>query len=153
MCLISRGAQLRRGPGGAQSPQLLHELGKFFAEMDVALQGFEHPSLYRVDVWDIRNAPSTIRQHLPSETEIRCLGSSVPSDLHLVEQAANSRPLPAVSRMCVLGIMLKDHVGLMRRSCDAHVGHFPLFIPTLLLRRDSLQELEKVGEKVNAKVE
>eukprot|EP00884_Botryococcus_braunii_P021554 jgi/Botrbrau1/8082/Bobra.0230s0009.2 len=34
-------------------------------------QGFEHPSLHRVDVWDIRNAPSTIRQHLPLDTEKR----------------------------------------------------------------------------------
>lgn len=55
---------------GLQSPSMLRALGKSFAQVDAALQGFEHPTMHRHDVWDIRNAAETIRQRLlPSPHE------------------------------------------------------------------------------------
>lgn len=45
------------------SPELLHSLGRFLGEMDVALAGFSHPAARRELKWDLARALS-IRKHV-----------------------------------------------------------------------------------------
>jgi Ser/Thr protein kinase RdoA (MazF antagonist) len=48
-----------------QGPELLRHLGACVAEIDVALQGFDHAAMHRGDFpWDLRNASAVIDLHL-----------------------------------------------------------------------------------------
>ena len=37
------------------SPDLLHDLGRFMARVDCALQSFQHPAMHRIHLWDTTN--------------------------------------------------------------------------------------------------
>lgn len=46
-----------------RSPSLLHDLGYKIGQLDVALQGFDHPALHRDFHWDLANGLKIIRQN------------------------------------------------------------------------------------------
>ena len=52
-----------------QSPALWHDMGGFFARLDMHLAGFQHPALHRRDDWDLARAPEVIADHLPWTTD------------------------------------------------------------------------------------
>ncbi len=50
------------------TPELLRSLGKFFGQLDRALEGFDHPAAQRHIEWDIAHGPETVRRYLPHLT-------------------------------------------------------------------------------------
>ena len=45
-------------------PALLRSVGRLLGETDAALAGFTHPAARRTFLWDLRQAPSVVRDHL-----------------------------------------------------------------------------------------
>ena len=55
-----------------QGPELLHHLGSCVAEIDDALQGFDHAAMHRGDFpWDLANASAVIDLHLDQVDDSR----------------------------------------------------------------------------------
>jgi 4-aminobutyrate aminotransferase-like enzyme/Ser/Thr protein kinase RdoA (MazF antagonist) len=46
-----------------RSPELLEELGRAVAELDAALEGFDHPAIHRDFYWDLANGLALVREH------------------------------------------------------------------------------------------
>lgn len=50
---------------GVRTPALFESLGRAVGRLDAALADFEHPAIHRDFHWDLANAASVIREHLP----------------------------------------------------------------------------------------
>jgi 4-aminobutyrate aminotransferase-like enzyme len=76
-----------------QSSGLLEDLGRAVAELDAALDGFDHPAIHRDFYWDLANALSVVRDHAPliADERMRLLVGSVARQVESRDGARLSR--------------------------------------------------------------
>jgi len=76
------------------TPELLHSLGIFLAEMDKSLENFSHPAMRRDSQWDLKHAVRTINAHIHhiADANKRAIAS------HFLQQF-ESRILPILPKL------------------------------------------------------
>ena len=100
-----------------RSPALLHDLGTKIGQLDVALQGFDHPTLHRDFHWDLANGLSIIRRNagLIGDTELRGLVTKLADEFE-----KNTTPLLPKLRTSVIHNDANDYNILVGGGSDLY---------------------------------
>ena len=69
---------------GAATPALLEDLGARLAELDAALEGFDHPAVHREFYWDLARAFDIVKESaaLVADEEMRALVTGLAGQVH-----------------------------------------------------------------------